>query len=152
MSFLPGNPAGMRVDAHQPDVAERAMRGFRSLIKMVAEDPTASSRMALADTTVRIQLADGPGYAITLLLDRDPIALSDGSGEPQIALAMTAVQLEGLARGELALAMEIAHGRVDYSGPVRKFLRVMPILRRVSHQWLAGSDHGRDLHLPALSE
>jgi hypothetical protein len=55
---------------------------------------------------------------------------------------MTTLQLEQLTRGELALAMEIAHGHVAYTGPVRKFLRVIPILRRVSRDWLAGAAFG----------
>ena len=135
---------------HQPSVVERAVRDLEALIGTVAEDPATSARVALANTTVRISLSDGPGYAFTLHVDREPIELDDGDGDAEIALAMTASQLEQLIRGELALAMEIAHGRIVYRGPVRKFLRVVPILRRVGHEWLAGGDHGAPTPVEAL--
>jgi hypothetical protein len=35
-------------------------------------------------------------------------------------------------RRRKTLAMAIAHGEISYEGPVRKFLRVMPIMRRLN--------------------
>ena len=126
--------------SHAPEIVDRAVGDLRSLIRAVAEDPAGGARAALADTTVRIKLSDG--YAVTLFLDREPVELHTAEYDAEIALAMTAPQLEQLIRGELALAMEIAHGRIAYSGPVRKFLSIVPILRRVAGDWLAGPDHG----------
>jgi hypothetical protein len=122
------------------DVAERAVGGLRSLIRAIAEDPAASARIALADTTVRIKLSDGSPYAPTLCFERESIELTEDADETEIELAMTALELEQLTRGELEVAMEIAEGRIAYSGPVRKFLRIVPILRRVSRDWLAEPD------------
>jgi hypothetical protein len=126
--------------SHAQDIVERAVGDLRTLIRAVAEDPAAGARAALADTTVGIRLSDG--YTVTLFLDREPVELDTAEYDTEIALAMTAPQLEQLIRGELALAMEIAHGRIAYTGPVRKFLRIVPILRRVAGDWLAGPDHG----------
>ena len=136
--------AGVRFEAggHAPEAAERAVRAFAALIGTVGRDQVTSDRVALADTTVRFNLSGGDGYGFTLYLDRAPVELGADDPEAQISVAMTPRQLEELAHGELALAMEIAHGRVAYHGPVRKFLRVIPILRRVSREWLAGPGHG----------
>ena len=123
--------------SHAPDAVERAVGDLRALIRTVADDPAAGARVALADTTVRIKLSGGAGYAFTLYLDREPVELGEAESDAEIVLAMTAPQLEQLTRGELALAMEIAHGRIAYSGPVRKFLRVIPILRAAGRDWLA---------------
>jgi hypothetical protein len=123
------------------EVADRAFRALRALIRTVSDDPGTSQRVSLADTSVRITLTDGPGYTFTLYFDREPVQLGDNDHEAQIELAMTALQLEELTRGELALAIEIAQGHIVYRGPIRKFLRVIPILRSASRDWLAGPAH-----------
>lgn len=130
------------------DVVERAVGDLRALIRAVADDSAAGARAALADTTVQIKLSDE--YTVTLFLDREPVELDTAEHDAEIELAMTGRQLEQLIRGELALAMEIAHGRIAYSGPVRKFLRIIPILRRVARDWLAGPDHGAPPLVKAL--
>jgi hypothetical protein len=134
--------------SHAPEIVERAVGDLRALVRAVVDDSAAGARAALADTTVRIDLSDG--YAVTLFLDREPVELDTAEYDAEIALAMTTPQLEQLIRGELALAMEIAHGRIAYSGPVRKFLRIVPILRRVAGDWLAGPDHGAPLLVDAV--
>jgi hypothetical protein len=134
--------------SHAPEIVERAVGDLRALVRAVVDDSAAGARAALADTTVRIDLSDG--YAVTLFLDREPVELDTAEYDAEIALAMTTPQLEQLIRGELALAMEIAHGRIAYSGPLRKFLRIVPILRRVAGDWLAGPDHGAPLLVDAV--
>jgi putative sterol carrier protein len=123
--------------SYGPDAVDRAVGDLRALIAAVVDDPAAGARVALADTKVRIKLSDGAGYAFTLYLDREPVELGEADPDAEIVLAMTASQLEQLTRGDLALAMEIAHGRIAYSGPVRKFLRIIPILRAAGRDWLA---------------
>jgi hypothetical protein len=135
-------------DRAEADIVERAVGDLRALIRAVTDDSAAGARAALADTTVRIKLSDGD--AVTLFLDREPVELGTLEYDAEIALAMTASQLEQLIRGELALAMEIAHGRIVYSGPVRKFLRIIPILRRVARDWLAGPDHAAPPRVEAV--
>jgi len=136
--------AELQMGVDRRDAPERAVHAFRDLIGMICDDTAASARMILADTTVQISLSDVSGYAFTLYLDGERVELGDSDPQAEITLAMTTPQLEQLTRGELALAMEIAHGTVAYSGPVRKFLRVIPILRRVSREWLAGPVFGAD--------
>jgi hypothetical protein len=138
---------GLQAGAQAPNVATLALRDLRGLLATLVTDPAASARVALAETRVGIKLSDGPAF--TLYLDREPVEIGDADEHAEIALAMTATQLEMLIRGELALAMEIAHGRIAYSGPVRKFLRIVPILRRVSREWMADPDHDPDRSPPA---
>jgi putative sterol carrier protein len=140
-------PVGLEAGTAVPHTANRAVRDLRSLMATLVTDPATSARVALADTRVRIELSDG--LAFTLYLDREPVEMGEADDQAEIALAMTATQLEKLIHGELALAMEIAHGRIAYSGPVRKFLRVVPILRRVAQEWMADPDHDPDRSPPA---
>jgi putative sterol carrier protein len=140
-SSTAAEPLARATGLQSQDPAERAITAVHGLIRTIAHDPTASGRIALADTTVSVKLSDGPGHVFTLYLDREPIEMADHDDRAEITLAMTAIQLEQLIRGELRLAMEIAHGRIAYDGPVRKFLRVVPIIRRISNDWLAGPDH-----------
>lgn len=93
-----------------------------------AADPRLGDRLALADTTVHMHFTDDVG--VTLHLDKQPcdaMATIDGTAEVQLwgspELFMTFI------RNERHMAMAIADGDLEYEGPVRKFLRIVPILR-----------------------
>ena len=64
--------------------SERVLDGFASAIEAAADDPELSRRLALADTTVEVILADEPDLSLTMLLDRTPIEVRhDGTGTPR---------------------------------------------------------------------
>jgi phospholipid/cholesterol/gamma-HCH transport system ATP-binding protein len=108
--------------------SERVLNEFVAALERVAADPEISKRLALADTTVEFVLADDPDLSATLLLDRTPIEVADG-GEAEVRLDIASFDLGQLWSQEFQLPMAIARGRVRAAGPVRKFLRVVPILR-----------------------
>jgi hypothetical protein len=96
-----------------------------------AEEPELSERMSFAQTTVQIHFVDGEAdAACTVWLDRTPISAESGLvGEAEIEMFGPAEAWMNMISGSEQLAMTIARGEVTYTGPVRKFLRVVPILR-----------------------
>lgn len=102
-----------------------------------AHDEVLSERMSFADTVVQMHFTDlAEPNSCTVRLDRTPIEAEIGAvGQAEIEMfAPTPVWLSlfvgdagGTGDGE-QLAMSIVHGDVTYTGPVRKFLRVVPIL------------------------
>jgi hypothetical protein len=112
--------------------AESALARFRSAIEAAAGDPELCRVVARADTTVGIELADERDLGLALLLDRQPIAVVERGEPTDIELSIASTDLDRLCSPEFHLAMAIARGRVTYSGDVRKFLRVTPILRHAS--------------------
>ncbi len=110
----------------------RRLERFAETMETAAEDEELSRRFSLADTSVEIVLAERPDLAITLRLDRDPIEIMDGGGEAEIRLEIASYDLDQLWAEGFQLPMAIARGRVEASGPVRKFLRVVPILPRLA--------------------
>jgi hypothetical protein len=68
-----------------------------------------------------------------MLLDRNPVELVEGSyPDAEVKLYMTADDLAAFWSGQLHAAIAITDGRIGYRGPVRKVLRVLPIVRRQS--------------------
>jgi phospholipid/cholesterol/gamma-HCH transport system ATP-binding protein len=112
--------------------AERSLQGFRAAIEAASRDEHFARRLGLAATTVRVSLADEPDLAVTLILDGSQIGLASGSHDAEIDMSISSVDLERLASEHFNLAMAIARGRVRVTGPVRKFLRVAPIVRELS--------------------
>ena len=105
-------------------VAEQTAEFFMQ----AAHDERLGDRLSLANTTVHIYFTDTVG--VTLRLDQTPIQAEPRIvGNAEIELWGSADKFVSYARGEKHLAMAIMHGEVEWTGPVRKFLRVMPILR-----------------------
>jgi phospholipid/cholesterol/gamma-HCH transport system ATP-binding protein len=115
--------------SHAHAQSERVLEAFATSIETAADDPEISRRLALADTRVEVTLADEPDLSLVLLLDRTPIEVQRGGGDAEVTLEIASFDLAHLVSGEFKLAMAIARGRVRASGPVRKFLTVVPILR-----------------------
>jgi hypothetical protein len=125
---------------------ERALERFCVTMEAAARDERLSRVLARAGTTVRVELADDPELSVTLLLDRDPVELVDSDEPAEVEIAIVSVDLARLYSPDFHLAMAIARGRVGYTGPVRKFLRVTPVVRHASLPTL-----GRNSPEPALS-
>ena len=102
-----------------------------------ADDPGVG-RLRHAQTSVRFATGDGTAGA-SILLDRDPPVVRGGDEPSEVTLFLDAGQARRFARGRLPMPAAIVRGEVDHEGPVRKYLEVDPILRRL----LAGhGEHG----------
>jgi hypothetical protein len=129
-SFLAGRERGGEATAAHRH-SEDALQRFCAAMQTAAGDANLSKKLARADTTIRITLADDPDLGVTLLLDRTPIEVV-AEAPAEVALSIASVDLDRLCSPEFHLAMAIARGRVQYTGNVRKFLRVTPIVRHAS--------------------
>jgi len=116
--------------SHAHARSEHVLEEFVARVQDAASDPEISRRLSLADTTVELILADDPDLSATLLLDRTPIEAAAAGGEGAVQLHIASFDLEQLWSEDFRLPMAIATGRVRASGPVREFLRVLPILVR----------------------
>lgn len=97
-----------------------------------AEDERLGSRLSLAQTTVQIHFNDDVG--VTLWLERKPIEAEPRIvGNAEVEIWGSADKFLEFALGSKHLAMAIMRGEVEYTGPVRKFLRIMPMLRSFDH-------------------
>jgi hypothetical protein len=118
--------------------ATRAFDAFGDVLEAAADDPVTGHRLAFGQTTVELRVAEAPGLVMTLALDREPIEVLDGvSGTPEVVLTVRTEHLEEFFTEEFHLAMAIATGAATYRGPVRKLLRVMPILQSFAVKYRA---------------
>ena len=125
--------------------AERALELFTTTLETGVRDKGLDDRLALASTTIAITLADEPEMSATLLLDRTPIEVVDGiTSDAESQIWITSVDLERIWSPDFYLPMAIAKGRIRVAGPVRKFLRIIPILRTVGEAPSAAIDPQRD--------
>lgn len=118
--------------------AEDALAEMSAQVCDVALDEKIGDRLSRAGTTVRIELLDEPELSRVLLLNRSPVTVVDDPHEPaEIVMRPLSVDLDRLWAEGFHLPMAIVKGRVGVEGPVRKFLRVAPILRRRRRQPVA---------------
>jgi hypothetical protein len=128
----------LALGAWVPDVVEhsharvRAADSLRAFVRAIAKgvhDSGLDDRVSQAATTVTLTLSDEPDCVCTMLLDRSPIEIVEGAADGECELSIASVDLERIWSLDFHLPMAIARGRVGVRGPVRKFLRVVPILR-----------------------
>jgi hypothetical protein len=119
---------------------EAALDRFCAAMTAASRDERLSSVLSRAKSTVRIELADEPELSVTLLLDRDPVEVVHTDEPAEVEISIASVDLARLYSPDFHLAMAISRGRVGYTGPVRKFLRVTPVVRHASLPKLIGDD------------
>jgi phospholipid/cholesterol/gamma-HCH transport system ATP-binding protein len=85
----------------------------------------------MAETTVEVHVVDAPSAAqFSLLLDRTPFEVIAGPfHDAEVKLFMRLRDLLQFWTGDLHVAIAITEGRIGYQGPVRKVLRVLPLVR-----------------------
>jgi phospholipid/cholesterol/gamma-HCH transport system ATP-binding protein len=116
--------------------SERALEEFAAMIEDAGSDPDISHRLSLAETTVEVILADETDLSVTLQFDRVPIVVQrGGDSDAEATMTVASYDLAQLYTQEFQLPMAIANGRVRTTGPVRKFLRVVPVLRPLAEQY-----------------
>lgn len=121
-------PAGEMTSTMTPIDPQRMAVLTAQFFNGGAHDPRLGERLALAQTTVHIHYSDDAG--VTLDLTKAPI-----HAEPQI-VGTAEVELYGtpelfidMVDRKTQMAMAITRGELAYEGPVRKFLRIVPIMR-----------------------
>lgn len=136
---------------HRAPTAEEAQTvfdAFGRIMGQAAAHNEVAKRLAFAATVAHIHVRDAPqDLTMTLMFDRDPIEVVEGAvGDPEIHLWIDTNDLFSFWMGDMHLAMAIAKGRVEYSGPVRKILRIVPIARRLvsDFQTMVAADAAAD--------
>jgi hypothetical protein len=125
-----------------PSDTHRARALGRALERLLSIEDPALQRLASAETRVTFVIPAVPSASVTLLLDRNPPTLTDGSDPAEIELELTPWQAERMAEGQLNIPCEAHVGHVAYRGPVRKYLAVDPVLRHL----LGRANRGRGDH------
>jgi hypothetical protein len=120
----PGAPGEERIDPQQmANLTAEWMTG-------AGKDAQLGQRLALADTRVHVHFTDNAG--VTFILDETPIhAENKIVGDAEIQMWGSAELFYDLIRRKKQMAMTIMYGELKYRGPVRKFLRIVPILRSI---------------------
>jgi len=107
------------------------------LTAALTSEPALAGRLHYADTTVTFRVA-GEAQAATLLLDREePAVVLDDHGE--ITIELTRETAAAFLSGSAPLAAAVARGLVPVDGPIRTYLEVDPIVRRLLRN-VAGHD------------
>jgi hypothetical protein len=121
--------------SHARQETERTLEDFAETIEFGVREHGLSARLKLADTTISITLADEPDLSVTILLDRSPIEVVDGVVDAEARMWIASVDLTRIWSPDFYLAMAITKGRLRVEGPVRKFLRIVPVLRVLSETY-----------------
>lgn len=100
-------------------------------------------RLSYARSSVSF-VVEGEEDGVTLLLDRRPPALGDAREPAEIDIELTSEQAARFAAGRLPMPAAVATKSVYYRGPIRKYLEVDPMLRRL----LGGVDDQDDTWVP----
>jgi hypothetical protein len=126
--------------SHARAATERTLDEFAFTIESGAREHGISDRLKLADTTIAVRLADEPDLSVTLVLDRSPIEVIHGAVDAEARIWIASVDLTRIWSPDFYLAMAITKGRLRVEGPVRKFLRAVPILRILSESHTESSE------------
>ncbi|MCW3040037.1 MAG: transporter, partial [Solirubrobacterales bacterium] len=106
-----------------------ASRALREALRDALASPSAAvRRLRHARTSVCFVVGED---RITLLLDRSPPQLADDDEPAQIEIELSHAQAQEYAEGRLSLVEALVRGEVSAHGPVRRFMEVDPILRRL---------------------
>lgn len=93
------------------------------------EDERLSRRLTAADTIWATQLTDAD-LAYTVYLDRFPIEFTrEATSDAEVTTWGATNDLIDAWTGRVFLGIAIARGAIEYEGPVRKVLRIVPMFR-----------------------
>lgn len=103
---------------------------LQAAVTEAAAVPASAARLAATGMTIRITVSDAPDEGAVLLLDRaTPIVLDHDADDPVAAeIVLPQALLTQVLDREARLAVALIDGRASFTGPVREFLRVLPIL------------------------
>lgn len=103
---------------------------LRAAVTEAAAMPDSAARLAATGMTVRIVVSDAPDDGAVMLFDRDvPVALEhDADDWVAVEIVLSEALLTQVLDRTARLAVALIDGRATFTGPVREFLRVLPIL------------------------
>lgn len=121
------------------DEARAVFDAFHRIMQRAATDGEIGERLAFAQVVTHVHLRDAPeDLTMTLLFDRAPVEVADRAvGHPDVELWIDTNDVVRFWTGDMHLAMGIMHGEVEFKGPVRKLLRIVPIVRRLFTEFRA---------------
>jgi hypothetical protein len=95
-------------------------------------DDVLSRRLAASHTVVHIHLHDADDHGFTVFFDEHPAHAESGYvGNAECQIYCTTDQWMKVILGQEHLGLQIIKGNIEYEGPVRKFLRATPMMRRL---------------------
>lgn len=101
------------------------------LTQALAGNERSALRLLKSKTSVAFVVDDDTEHRVTLLLDRNPPAVGNGTAPSEARFHLTAAQAELFCAGRLPLPAALLNGDVSASGVVRPYLSVDAILRRL---------------------
>ena len=99
-----------------------------------AEDEHASRIVGGIEQVVLLRSAERPDLGLLLTARGGGLEVQDAGHDAagwSIELVLAAGDAARLAEGKLRTAMAIAAGRASFRGPVRQFLRVLPLVQAI---------------------
>ncbi|WP_354698824.1 hypothetical protein [Paraconexibacter sp. AEG42_29] len=104
---------------------------FVDVVQEALKDDAVAFRMAQAGVLVRLDFTDRPVQPVFLALDvARPYATTEAQPRrADVVLTMTTADLDNCLRQGEELPLRILAGDIRFEGYVRKFLRVLPVLR-----------------------
>lgn len=102
------------------------------VFEQAADEPKIAEPIGRIEQDVLIRSLDVEGSGLLLVCRDARIEVRDvdgASADHTIEIALATPDLEKLAAGKSRTAMAIADGRATYDGPVRQFLRVLPLVQ-----------------------
>jgi phospholipid/cholesterol/gamma-HCH transport system ATP-binding protein len=120
-----------------------------ALAAVLASDAPQVARLAYAGARVALRIA-GEEQTVVMLLDRQPCELAVGA-PADVELVLTPALARRFLAGQLSIATAVVNGSVPASGPVRQYLEVDPILRRLLAAAYTGSPQEPDKALTPAS-
>lgn len=111
--------------------AEEPEMSMRERVERVLErEGSAVQRLGEAGTSITFVVLGGEQEPVTLLLDRVPPQLATAQ-DSEITVELDADHAQRFMRGQLVLSTCLIEGGASCRGPIRKYLVVDPILRRL---------------------
>lgn len=117
-------------DDSNTSAAERIAR-FVDVVDTALQDEAVAFRVGAAGVLVRVDFTDRPVQPVFLALDVAPprATLEPQARRPDVVLTMDSGYLDDCLRQGEELPLRILRGDIRFEGYVRKFLRVLPVLR-----------------------
>lgn len=122
---------------HHALALDPPLEDLRAVVEHAAADEALNRRLGEAGVEVLVELEDGAGAPLALLFDRNPVEAVPGPvAFPDVGIRIAGPALERVLRGGQPLALAFLRGEASYHGPVRRLLRVDPVLRAIARQHL----------------